>query len=83
MFTVYIYDAIMTTSCKHDGSTSIIATGLPKAAEEQVAMLVARTGSEARRVGITKGGTSVVWWWAGTVTANTSNMTGSFTYLCE
>ena len=83
MVTVYIYEAIMTTSCKNDGSTSIIATGLPKAAENQIAMLVSVGGAQARRVGIAKGGTSVLWWWNPTVTANTSSMNGSFTYLCE
>lgn len=83
MVTVYLYDAIMTPSCKNDGSTSIIATGLPKAAETQIAMLVAIGGSQARRVGIAKGGTSVLWWWNPTVTANTVAMTGSFTYLCK
>ena len=83
MVTVYLYDAIMTPSCKSDGSTSIIATGLPKAAENQITMLVAIDGSQAKRVGIAKGGTSVVWWWNTTVTANTVSMTGSFTYLCE
>lgn len=83
MVTVYIYDAIFTTSCKSDASTSIIATGLPKAAENQIAMLVSIGGVQARRVGIAKGGTSVVWWWNETVTTKTSYMSGSFTYLCE
>lgn len=83
MVTVYIYDAIMTPSCKNDASTSIIATGLPKAAENQVAMLVSVGATQARRVGIAKGGTSVLWWWNPTVTANTTYMSGSFTYLCE
>ena len=83
MVTVDIYDAIFTTSCKSDQTTSIIATGLPKATQSQTAMLVAIGGSQARRVGIAKGGTSVVWWWSGTVKSNTSYLTGSFTYLCE
>ena len=83
MVTVYLYNAIMTTSCKNDGSTSIIATGLPKASEDQVAMLVSNGASQAKRVGIKRGGTSVLWWWAGTVTDNTAGMNGSFTYLCE
>ena len=83
MVTVYLYDAIMTPSCKNDGSTSIIATGLPKAAENQIAMLVSVGGKQARRVGIAKGGTSVLWLWNPTVTANTASMNGSFTYLCE
>ena len=82
MVTVYLYDAIMTPSCKNDQTTSIIATGLPKAAQAQVAMLVSVGGAQARRVGIAKGGTSVVWWWNPTVTANTASMNGSFTYLC-
>lgn len=80
---VDIYEAVFTPSCKNDQSTSIIATGLPKAAESQVAMLVSVGGSQARRVGIAKGRTSVVWWWNPTVTANTASMNGSFTYLCE
>lgn len=76
-----IYDAIMTTSCKNDQSTSIIASGLPKASSSSTAMLIGN--SVSKRIGIAAGSTNLTFWWAGTVTSNTAGMNGQIMYIAD
>lgn len=79
---VNLYDVVFTTSAKGDAS-SVIATGLPKAASSSTTMVISQNGSAAKRIGISAGNTALYWWWNGAVSSNTPQMNGQIMYVCE